>query len=39
MAAESVLPGGYGPDYHGVWQGPVVPTRGGLSSGSTSSGH
>lgn len=33
------LPGGYGPDYHGVWQGPVVPTRGGLSSGSTSSGH
>lgn len=27
------LPGGYGPTYQGVWQGPVVPTRGGLSSG------
>jgi hypothetical protein len=24
-------PSGYGPDYHGVWQGPVNPTRGGLS--------
>ena len=23
------LPGGYGPDYHGNWQGPVVPTAGG----------
>jgi hypothetical protein len=23
------LPSGYGPDYHGVWQGPVVPTAGG----------
>ena len=27
------LPGGYGPNYRGVWQGPVVPTRGGLSGG------
>ena len=25
------LPSGYGPDYRGVWQGPVNPTRGGLS--------
>jgi len=23
------LPRGYGPDYHGNWQGPVVPTAGG----------
>ena len=23
------LPGGYGPDYHGKWQGPLVPTAGG----------
>jgi hypothetical protein len=23
------LPSGYGPDYHGNWQGPVVPTAGG----------
>lgn len=23
------LPGGYGPTYRGVWQGPVVPTQGG----------
>jgi hypothetical protein len=23
------LPGGYGPDYHGNWQGSVVPTAGG----------
>lgn len=25
------LPTGYGPDYRGVWHGPVNPTRGGLS--------
>jgi hypothetical protein len=25
------LPSGYGPDYHGVRQGPLNPTRGGLS--------
>ena len=25
------LPPGYGPDFRGVWQGPVNPTRGGLS--------
>ena len=26
------LPGGYGPTYQGVWQGPTVPTRGGIST-------
>ncbi len=26
------LPGGYGPTYRGVWQGPVVPTQGGGAS-------
>lgn len=28
------LPPGYGPDYHGVPQGPLPPSRGGLNAGS-----